>query len=176
MRAIGISIPTMPFNLRGDERPGASETCHGARRAVLRAAVRSLDLLPQPGRVVDDPRPAPGMHGDVIPRRHDLSVLALGRDTSDGLMYCCGPWNTTRHSSTRRKLCELRIGAREMSAQRAMRPDARIDQERDVVGLQTARACCNQQAERMRADQRVLNREPVLAKVRRLVHAMNSNS
>ena len=85
-------------------------------------------------------------------------------------MYCCGPWNTTRHSADGGQLPQLRIGARNMSTQRAVLRTVGIDQERDVVGLQPARSCRHQQAERMRADQRVLNLEPVLAKMRRLIH------
>jgi hypothetical protein len=74
----------------------------------------------------------------------------------------------------RRQFAPLRIAAREMSPQRAMGRAIGIDQERDVVGLQAARPRCHQQAERLRADQRVLNLGPVFAKVRRLIHGIGS--
>ena len=67
----------------------------------------------------------------------------------------------------------LRIGACEMSTQRAMLRAVGVDQKRNVIGLQSAWACRDQQAQRMCADQRVLNLQPIFTKVRWLVHRVH---
>jgi hypothetical protein len=57
-----------------------------------------------------------------------------------------------------------------MGTQRATLRAAGVDQERDGVGLQAVPSRRNQQAEGLRANQCVLNLDPVFAKVRRLIH------
>jgi hypothetical protein len=65
----------------------------------------------------------------------------------------------------------LRVCARHVHAQRSILRAVGIDQERQWVGHQPARSRRNQQAQRVRADKRVLDLKPILAKSRKLVHA-----
>ena len=69
-----------------------------------------------------------------------------------------------------RQRLNLRIGARQMGAQRAAFGRLGVDQKRNGVRLQAVGPGGDKQPERMLADQRVLNREPALHEVRRLIH------
>src|SRR5262249_48497834 len=58
--------------------------------------------------------------------------------------------------------------------QRAVLRQIAVDQERDRIRLQPARSCCDQQAERVRANEPMLYLDAILAEVRRLVHRLSS--
>ena len=64
----------------------------------------------------------------------------------------------------------LRVGARQVAAQRAERAFAGIEDEGDRVGQQPGLAARNQQPERMRGDECLLGRDVGLAKGWGLVH------
>jgi len=115
------------------------------------------------------------MHGYVIPRRHDLSGFLLGRipGRRDVLLRTL---EDDEAFLDPRKLLRLRIGTRKMRAQGAFFGCVAVDQEWDRVGLQSARSRSDEETERMRADQRVLNRVAILPEVWRLVHGGDSNS
>src|SRR5262249_60215718 len=72
------------------------------------------------------------------------------------------------------QVAAVRVAAGKVGAQCAALRGARIDQARDVVRHQPARSGGDEQAERMGADERVLNLDPILAKGWRLIHASGS--
>ncbi len=139
-------------------------------QAALARIRQVLDLAPQPGVVaVHDARAAPDVHGDVVPGRHDLAGLLLGRVPGRRDVVL----RALEHRQAfldLRQLAPLRIAARHVAAQRAVRRAVGIDQERDRIGHQPARTGGDQHAERMGADQGVLNLDPVLAKGGWLIH------
>ena len=131
IRSIGISTPMMAFigeaTIGGGgivDRPGPW-AC-----AILKTCqvINAGDGVQVASSITA--RAAPGVHGDIIPRRHDFFGFAFGRIPRWTDVFL-GPWNTIRHCSTV-QLAPLRIGAREMAAQRA-RADPRVDQERNRI-------------------------------------------
>ena len=94
-----------------------------------------IDLASKPGHIVDHPRLAPGMHGNVVPRRHDLAVPVLCRveRRADVLVRSL---ENDKAFGNRGQFVPLRIGACEVSTQRATLRAVGVDQERDGVGLQ----------------------------------------
>src|SRR5581483_260962 len=134
----------------------------------LAASREILDLPAQPAVVVHHARPAPDMHGGVIPGWHHLAGLALGRIPGRRHIIL----RALEHDQALLALLELaplRIGARHVQAKRTLLRIG-IEQEREKIGKKPGRARRDQQSERMLADQRMLNLWSVLAKGGRLVH------
>jgi hypothetical protein len=77
MRAMGISIPTIAFRWAAIKSAGASSTVQGIATRVLVRRGEFADLLPEPFRIIDHVRAAPGVHVNVIPRRHNLAGPVL---------------------------------------------------------------------------------------------------
>src|SRR5207248_479794 len=71
--------PDDALDHRGDELGGSVIDAPGRSARALPRARQRLDLAAQPGGIVDDARAAPGVHRGVVPGRHHLAGLALGR-------------------------------------------------------------------------------------------------
>ena len=169
IRAISISMPTMPLSWAATKGAGASLTAQGSGRKFLLGLRHGGDLLPQPVRIVLDPDAAMGLHDGVVPGRHHLAVLALGRVPGRGDVGL-GTLEDDERFLRGVEILPLGVGAGQMGLERPHGGGGGIQHEGEGVGHEPRAAERDQQPKRVGLDEGVLDREAILAEMRRLIH------
>src|SRR6185312_916334 len=132
-----------------------------------------VKLAAQPGVVFDHARPTPDVHGRIVPRRNHLRGFSLCR--VPGGRYVVLRTLEDDHAFLHgRQLSPLTVRARQMAPDGAELRSVRVDQTWNPVGHQASGTGGDDQPERVGTNQTVLNVEPILTKIRRLVHANSS--
>ena len=114
-----------------------------------------FDLPGEPGVVFDDPRRAARLNHHVVPGRHDLPRLLLGR-VPGRRDIVFGALEHDKRLGRMNQVAPLPVGAGDMSAKRAELRGGGIDEKGNRVGDEALRARTDQQPERARPDQRML--------------------
>jgi hypothetical protein len=84
-----------------------------------------------------------GVHGDVVPGRHDFAVFGLAR-VEAGADVGVGTGKNQQGFGTVAQVFPLRVGFGQMPVQRAVRALFAMQQHRHMAGLQAALALGNQ--------------------------------
>ena len=169
MSAISISTPTICRTIAATKSSGASLTAHGAGRADSWDCVSAAICRRSQRFVLDHARDAARLDHHVVPGRHDLAGLALGRvpgrrDVMVGAL---------KHDQRLARPCRSRHCplARAMWARSVPNFEAPASMRNGIaLASEALRPMADEKAERMAADQLVLGGEIVLAVKRGFVH------